>query len=76
MPTLAFDPDALRRIRRERGVTQRDLADALGVTVPTISRYENCVSVPSMDVIDLMAQTLGVEFFDLTNRPTRELVSA
>lgn len=76
MSALAFDPDALRRIRQERGTTQRDLAEALGVTVPTVSRYENHVSTPSMDVIDLMAQTLGVEFFDLTNRPTRELVSA
>ncbi|MET7673910.1 helix-turn-helix domain-containing protein [Streptomyces seoulensis] len=58
-------------------MTQRDLADALGVTVPTVSCYENGVSTPSMDVTDLKAQTLGVEFFDLTNRPvSRELVSA
>ena len=77
MLTLTFDPDALRRIRRERGMTQRDLAEALGVTVPTVCRYETHVSTPSMDVIDLMAQALGVDFFDLTNRPvSRELVSA
>jgi transcriptional regulator with XRE-family HTH domain len=62
MPTLAFDPDALRRIRQERGVTQWDLAGALGVTVPTVCRYETRASTPSMYVIDLMAQALGGEF--------------
>jgi len=40
MAPREFDPDALRRIRRERGVTQYQLADATGIPRPAISVYE------------------------------------
>ena len=40
----AYDPrelgDAIRRVRRERGLTQADLGDRLGVGRMTISRLE------------------------------------
>ncbi len=32
--------DAIRRLRRERDVTQETLADALGVTFQSVSRWE------------------------------------
>ncbi|WP_250852979.1 helix-turn-helix domain-containing protein [Streptomyces rhizosphaericus] len=45
-PARTFSSDALRQIRRERGVTQRKLAAAIGRDFTSISMYENGRSTP------------------------------
>ncbi|MFF0402055.1 helix-turn-helix domain-containing protein [[Kitasatospora] papulosa] len=76
MPALIFDPDALRRIRRAKGLRQLDLADALGCSLPTICRYETRGSVPDLAAIDQLATALGVDFMELTTRSSRQAVAA
>jgi transcriptional regulator with XRE-family HTH domain len=75
MPALIFDPDALRRIRRERGLSQTDLGEKVGRSVAAICRYEARVNAPALDVIDGLASALGVDFMELTTRADRESVS-
>ena len=54
MKTLPMDPkpsknyaDQIKRLRARIGLTQVDLADRLGVSFPTVNRWENAKSKPS-----------------------------
>ncbi|MFG2639015.1 helix-turn-helix domain-containing protein [Streptomyces sp. NPDC048362] len=58
MPARTFSPDALRQIRRERGVTQRRLADAIGRDFTTVSQYETGKCAPSLDALATIAVVL------------------
>jgi len=55
----------LRDIRKARGLTQADLADAAGVTQGFISRIEKDNANPTIDVIEALASVLRVRPIDL-----------
>ncbi len=52
--------DVIRRLRRERDITQEDLADALGTTPQSVSRWENGYVYPDMEMIPKIALYFGV----------------
>ena len=54
-------PERLARIRKERSLTQQALADATGVHVTQIQRYEWGSSQPTLDVVRKLAIALGVD---------------
>lgn len=60
--------ETLRRLRRDRGETQEELADALGVTASSIGMYETGERIPRDEVKIKMAQhfnlSVGDIFFD------------
>lgn len=60
--------ELLRRLRRQAGLTQRDLADRLGVRQEWVSRYE--VGERRLDVIELaqVAQALGTTAVEIIER--------
>jgi len=58
--TIAFDPDALRSARLERGLSQRQLGLLVGRDQPSISRYENGDRVPPMWIARRLAAELGI----------------
>lgn len=49
MPAFEFDPAAVREVRRERGVTQVELADAIKRSNTAVSMYENGRSTPPVE---------------------------
>ena len=51
----------IRRLRRERDITQEELAGAIGVTYQSVSRWENGQAYPDMELIPKIAQ-----FFDIS----------
>lgn len=53
--------DNIVRLRRERKITQEELADFLGVTKASVSKWENAQSTP-----DLMLLLQMAAFFDMT----------
>lgn len=55
----------LTRLRKERGYTQAQLAEAVGVSRKTINTVENSVFVPSTVLALRLAQELGVSVHDL-----------
>ena len=55
----------LKRLRKERGLTQEVLADLSGVSRPAIHRVENGQQVPRRGTISKLARALGVEPSDL-----------
>ncbi len=52
--------NALRELRGEAGLTQAQLAEAIGVSRKTINTVENGVFVPSSILALRLAQALGV----------------
>ena len=59
----------LRELRRERGLRQRDLADALGVAQTTIANYEQNTRFPDEATLRAIARYFLVSFDDLLGRP-------
>ena len=58
---------AIRKARKAAGITQEDLAQALGVNRATISKYETGLIEPSVSQIKTIAGILGVDFFILAS---------
>jgi transcriptional regulator with XRE-family HTH domain len=56
----------MRKIRKERGTTQKQLADFLKVKPYVISRLETGRYLPSAEFVDEIATALGRTTYDLT----------
>lgn len=63
----------ITRLRREKGMTQVELATALGVSQPVVSDYENEVIKLSGETIIQLARILGVSADEILGleKPTR-----
>lgn len=57
--TMDF-PDRITDLRRDRNLTQKALAEAIGVHVTQLRRYEAGTSQPTLDVLRRLAVTLRV----------------
>ena len=55
----------LKNLRKEKGITQKQLADALGVDQRTVSAWENCICEPSFSVLLNICQFFNETFDDL-----------
>jgi transcriptional regulator with XRE-family HTH domain len=55
----------IRRIREERGMSQRALADRAGVVKSTIYEAEAGRHIPRIQTLEKIADALGVEIADL-----------
>lgn len=53
--------EILRRLRAERELSQRELAEAMYVTQSTVARWENGSRLPDAAMISQLAQCLGVD---------------
>ena len=58
-------PSALRNVRRARTLSQMDLARLAGIKQPTLSKYEQGLLVPPVDVQARLAAILGVAVADV-----------
>lgn len=58
-------PDRLAALRKDRGLTQQALADAVPVHVVQIRRYETGKTQPTLDVIRKLAIALSVSADEL-----------
>lgn len=56
---MAF-PQRLAAIRKQRGLTQSQLADKIGLHVSQVRRYEGATSQPTLDVLRNLALSLSV----------------
>ena len=51
--------------RHDSGLTQKDLADRVGVTAQAVSKWERGGSCPDISILDEIADTLGVSVSSL-----------
>lgn len=61
--------DVLPQMRRERGLTQEELAHKLYVTRQAVSRWETGETTPSIDMAKLIAVALDVPVMRLLDLP-------
>ena len=52
--------NAIKYLRKERDITQDELADILGVSYQSVSRWETGVCYPDMELIPVIADFFGV----------------
>ena len=66
---MLLKKDALPRLRRERGLTQEELARKLYITRQAISRWERGETEPGIDMIKLIAHELEAPMTELLDMP-------
>lgn len=54
-------------LRKEKNLTQEDLAEIMGVTAKSISRWKNGKTIPDISIINILASELGVSVQELLN---------
>ncbi|MBE5887203.1 MAG: helix-turn-helix domain-containing protein [Lachnospiraceae bacterium] len=63
--------------RKEKGFTQKDLAEKLGVTDKSVSKWETGVNFPDVAILETLAEELGItvlELLDLETSSADEIV--
>lgn len=62
--------EQLAVIRKERGITQKQLAEMAKITQPEINRYEMGRVCPQLETVEKIADALGCEVtVTVTKRP-------
>ena len=57
--------EKLKRLRKSRNLTQEQLADALGVSFQSVSRWENGTNYPDIELIPEIAAYFDISADDL-----------
>ena len=58
---------AIRQCREERKLTQAELAEKIGVSSKTVSKWETGKGLPDISLLQPLAQTLGISVIELMN---------
>ncbi len=62
----------LRRLRKERELTQEQFSDAIGVSFQAVSRWENGTAYPDMELLPVLSSFFGVSVDTLLGCPEAE----
>ena len=65
----------LQKLRKQKSLTQEALAEAVGVALQTIAKWEAGESTPDLEISGRLASALEVTLDDLVNAPEYELDS-
>jgi DNA-binding XRE family transcriptional regulator/desulfoferrodoxin (superoxide reductase-like protein) len=57
----------IRQLRESRAMTQTDLAEQIGVSSKTISKWETGKGLPDISLLQPLAQALGISLIELMN---------
>lgn len=57
---MVYFANKLKELRKQSGLTQKQLADKIGVTTQTVSYYENQYRIPSPEMLIKLAQIFNV----------------
>ena len=64
MDTIRFGK-FIREMRKEKGLTQKQLAELLYVSDKAVSKWENGACFPDIKMLDSLAEHLGVSILEL-----------
>ena len=57
----------IKTLREKRNLTQADLAEKIGVSSKTISKWETAKGLPDISLLQPLAQALGISVIELMN---------
>ena len=64
--------EMISSLRKEKGMTQNDLAEKMNVTDKAVSKWERNLSCPDVNSIPKLAEILGVSVEELLNAQTKQ----
>ena len=59
--------NTIRQLRESKHLTQAELAEKIGVSSKTISKWENARGLPDVSLLQPLAQALGISVIELMN---------
>ena len=59
--------ETISTLRREKGMTQKDLAEKLNITDKAVSKWERDLSCPDTQLLPRLAELLGISVEELLN---------
>lgn len=59
--------ETIKRLREMRNMTQSELADRIGVSSKTVSKWETAKGLPDISLLQPLAQALGISLIELMN---------
>ena len=59
--------EMISTLRREKGMTQKELADMLNITDKAVSKWERGMACPDTHIIPRVAEILGISVEELMN---------
>ena len=68
--------EVLKKLRRQRGVTQKEIADYLGISVSAYGNYELGQRKPNFEILCKIADFFDVSIDYLLERPRALLISS
>ena len=57
----------IRQLRESRGMTQAELAEKIGISSKTVSKWETAKGLPDITLLQPLAQALGISVIELMN---------
>ncbi len=57
----------IKQLRESRGLTQAELAEKIGVSSKTVSKWETAKGLPDISLLQPLAQALGISVIELMN---------
>ena len=59
--------NTIKQLRESRGLTQAELAQTIGVSSKTVSKWETAKGLPDISLLQPLAQALGISVIELMN---------
>lgn len=50
----------IKALRRERGITQEQLAESIGISFQAVSKWENDISLPDITLVPALASYFNI----------------
>ncbi len=60
----------IKKLREAKGITQRQLAEKIGVTAKAVSKWETAKGLPDISLVEPLSQALGVSVMELMSGET------
>ena len=65
----------IKELRKQRGITQEQLADSIGVSFQAVSKWENNIALPDITLAPVLANYFGVSMDELFDFNLKEIES-
>ena len=66
----------IRELRKQRGITQEQLAESIGISFQAVSKWENNIALPDITLVPALASYFGVSMDELFDFNLKEIEHA
>ena len=63
----------IKELRKQRGITQEQLANSIGISFQAISKWENNIALPDITLAPILASYFGVSMDELFDFSLKEI---